>query len=484
MIVRLSMARFVLGVVAAAVGERTTVAATTDGEGAGGAPIAGAKQVAAAFGTTPAVAAQPLDLQLQPPRPPERGLMRGDRLAVPVGESLATNLVIMEWNRTVGDASWAEVTASSVGRNIRSAWVLDDDGFWVNQFGHSYQGTWAFTAARSSGIGFWGSAPFAVGSSALWELAGETTPASINDQVTTSVAGVVFGEILYRFAGALRAEGGDFNEVLASVLAPIGALNRQLLGTSQTIRAPPSRWRLGAGAAAYGAPDPSRGRPVAYGAVSFTYGLPGGDGLEIDEPFDHFVVDLAWTASSDPAASLLARGLLAGATFDADRARGLWGAYLSFDFDTPPRHRISTSALGFGGSARAELGAGLALEGDAIASAVLLGAGGSIPRVPGGAGRDYRYGPGQQALLGVRLLVGSRVTAGIELRQYLLLCANGETGTEQLLHGTASASVRLFGASGIGLELSRYLRRAEVQGATVRETDSAMRVYFMLRGGA
>ena len=64
------------------------------------------------------------------------------------------------------------------------------------------------------------------------------------------------------------------------------------------------------------------------------------------------------------------------------------------------------------------------------------------------------------------------------------VAADGDRGTEQLLHGTASARLRVVGDSGIGVEVSRYLRRAEVGGEIVREADSVVRFYLMLLGGA
>jgi hypothetical protein len=82
------------------------------------------------------------------------------------------------------------------------------------------------------------------------------------------------------------------------------------------------------------------------------------------------------------------------------------------------------------------------------------------------------------------MLAGSRLSAGVSLRQYLLFAADGDRGTEQLLHGTASARLRVVGDGGIGVEVSRYLRRAEVGGDVVREADSVVRLYLVLLGGA
>lgn len=418
-----------------------------------------------------------LDLRSRPAR---SGVAR---LTVPIAETMATTLVILEWNRWVGQAPWADVTPGSVRRNLDSRWVLDHDDFWVNQVGHPYQGTWSFTAARSSGLGFWASAPFAFGASALWELAGETEPPSINDQVTTTVAGIVLGEVLHRFAGALRAEGGAWREVAAGVLEPMGALNGRLVGPADAQRAPPSRWRLGLGAALPADGAPGQRRPMADTSLSITWGVAGSEGLAIRRPFDHFVLDFDWTAASDPVATVRVRGLVAGTTFEAGPARGLFGAFLSFDFATPPGERISTSALGFGGSAATDLGGGLALEGDAIASVILLGAGGSVPSADG-LDRNYRFGPGQQGLLGLRLVYGTRARAEVAVRQYLLLSAESPGGDELIVHGTASAVLRIAGPHGLGIETTRLLRRADVAGDAVRNADSILRVYYTLLGGS
>jgi hypothetical protein len=74
--------------------------------------------------------------------------------------------------------------------------------------------------------------------------------------------------------------------------------------------------------------------------------------------------------------------------------------------------------------------------------------------------------------------------AGVSLRQYLLFGADREGGTEVLVHGTANATLRIAGAHGIGVEVSRYLRHADLGAVTVRQTDSAVRVYFTSLGGA
>ena len=87
--------------------------------------------------------------------------------------------------------------------------MIDDDEFYTNQLLHPFQGSYPFAAARSAGLGFWESFPYAFLSSLAWELAGETEQPAINDQLTTSIGGAVVGELLHRLlGGAARALGG------------------------------------------------------------------------------------------------------------------------------------------------------------------------------------------------------------------------------------------------------------------------------------
>jgi hypothetical protein len=403
-------------------------------------------------------------------------------VALPIAETLALQLIMIQWQQHVGQAHWADVSAHSLEQNLGSPWVLDGDDFWVNQFGHPYQGTWPYTAARTSGLGFWASVPVLFGASVLWEVGGETEKPAVNDQVTTTVGGVVLGEIVHRFAGSLRREGGAWRHLLAGVLEPMGAVNRGLVGPIETFPERSSRWALGLGTSFTGAGS-GRREALGYGRFSFTSGLAGTPGLALERPFDHFVLEVDWTARPDPDAAVRARGLLAGATFEAGPASGLYGAFLSYDLVTPPGSRVSTCGLGFGGSARAELGGDMALEGDAVASAILMGAAGRVERVWEGAERDYRFGPGAQGLLQVRLLAGTRAHAAISVRPYLLSSLDAERGTELLVHGRASAEVRMLGPHGLGVEVGRNLRRAEVGDATIRQASSAVRVYYVLLGG-
>src|SRR4029079_10280936 len=126
------------------------------------------------------------------------------------------------------------VSGESIRRNLRGPWVFDDDPFEINQFGHPYQGAMYHGIARSNGLGFWPSLAYTFAGSALWEIAGETTQPSRNDQIASGIAGSFLGEPLYRIS-RLLLEAGDGHpgtmRTVAAVLAPqTTGLNHFLVG--------------------------------------------------------------------------------------------------------------------------------------------------------------------------------------------------------------------------------------------------------------
>ncbi|HWP90444.1 MAG TPA: DUF3943 domain-containing protein, partial [Burkholderiales bacterium] len=118
--------------------------------------------------------------------------------------------------------------------NLRGPWVVDSDGFTVNQIGHPYQGSMYHGFARSAGLSFGESLGYTFAGSAFWEIAGERTPPSKNDQVMTGIGGSFLGEPLFRIAN-LILENSDgpprfWRELAAAVISPPTGFNRLAFG--------------------------------------------------------------------------------------------------------------------------------------------------------------------------------------------------------------------------------------------------------------
>ena len=87
--------------------------------------------------------------------------------------------------------------AISIKNNFKTGPVWDTDKFSTNLVAHPYHGSLYFNAARSNGMNFWQSIPFAAGGSLMWEFFMENEPPSINDLMATTFGGVELGEITY-----------------------------------------------------------------------------------------------------------------------------------------------------------------------------------------------------------------------------------------------------------------------------------------------
>jgi hypothetical protein len=409
---------------------------------------------------------------------------------IPAAESAAVTLVMMGWNRWVGEAPWADISGESIGRNLRSAWVLDDDQFWINQFGHPYQGMWSMTAARSAGLGFWRSTPYAFASSLVWEIAGETEPPSINDQITTPIGGIVLGEVLFRLAGILRGDGRNpWREIGAGLLAPMDALNHGLLRDGHDELDEPRAWTLSAGPVTARLAWDAEGPPPGWEtspevAFRMVHGLAWHPAFHFERPFDHFELQAAYAGRSNPDATLILRGLLAGATYGGPAGwRGVYGLYGSFDLDTPGVFRVSTSALGLGTSGGRLFAHDLLLEGTAIVSGILMGGAGQVPRDAEGKGRDYRLGPGGQSVLELQLTAAERAAVRLGLRHYLLFGAGAIGGDELIGAGDAAVVVRIAGEHGVGIEGTLHTRTLWPEvGGREAFTGRSVRVFWEMNG--
>src|SRR5688500_13320721 len=161
---------------------------------------------------------------------------------LPVVEIVAMDAGINRVGSQMLEPETFRVTPESIRRNLRGPWVVDDDPFRLNQLGHPYQGAMYHGIARSNGLSYWPSVAYTFAGSALWEIAGETTPPSRNDQIASGIAGSFLGEPLFRISRLLLERADDGPGVwrtLGSLLAsPPTGLNHALVGAPSGPLAP------------------------------------------------------------------------------------------------------------------------------------------------------------------------------------------------------------------------------------------------------
>jgi hypothetical protein len=128
-----------------------------------------------------------------------------------------------------GDETWAlrYDWPTLRGKLIGTGLNLDSNKFNTNYASHPFAGTLYYTAARSNHLSFAESFLFAALSSTTWEYFGEIREiTSINDLVTTPVAGAAIGEAMMQLHGFFRRGSKSFgNDALSFLTAPVASVN-------------------------------------------------------------------------------------------------------------------------------------------------------------------------------------------------------------------------------------------------------------------
>jgi hypothetical protein len=298
-----------------------------------------ATAVAVRAAEPPAVGATP-----EPPAPPGAPAARADGVRseapvgpdgeplyrrsywIPLAEVVAVAAALNFTHRNLLGSEWAHSNLSTARTNLMR-WTYDTDPFGTNNIMHPYNGAIYHGAARSMGLDPWQSFGYAFLGSALWEVAGETEPASINDQIMTPFGGAFLGEVLYRSAVLALGPGherpGFWRGLGALLLSPPAGVNRMIFGdTYRTFdfdRRPVTYFQIfaGGGVAYDRTPREQTGDQTAvtaHAGLHLAFGLPDERGFPVRHPFDHF--DLAFTLAATereaPFGALFIRGIRLG----------------------------------------------------------------------------------------------------------------------------------------------------------------------------
>lgn len=222
-------------------------------------------------------------------------------------EATGINVGVQLFDRYALNSDFAQTTLNSLKRNFTDGMVWDNDFFITNLFAHPYHGNLYFNAARSNGLNFWESAPYALGGSLMWEFLGETEPPAINDVIATTCGGIAIGEMTHRLSRTVlddRDRGGSrfLREAAATIINPIQGLHRIFSGDAWRVRSDHYRyhdfskipvdmsfsvgWRYLADNGAL-----FRGIHAPYVNITLMYGTPV-DGERHTTPYDFFDLEM------------------------------------------------------------------------------------------------------------------------------------------------------------------------------------------------
>jgi hypothetical protein len=380
---------------------------------------------------------------------------------IPAFEIVAFDALLNVFDRAVlGEPFHSSI--SSIRRNLSRRWVTENDPFAINQFGHPYQGATYHGFARSSGLGYWTSLGYTFVGSALWEIAGETSPPSWNDQIASGIAGSFLGEALFRVANLVLESGSNpprrSRRLVATAVSQPLSFNRRVFGRRfDTIY--PSRdaayfRRIHIGATGttqtQGGVDLDLRPTEGVLDISMEYGLPGANGYTYRRPFDYFSLQAMATTGSG-LESVLLRGLLAGRGYQLGSTYdGAWGLYGSYDYIEPQLFRVSSTAISLGSTAEWRPSDAITVQASALGGAGFAAVGALTRRDTS----DYHYGVAPQALVASRLIFRDRAALDLSAREYYVSRVAGTSGHDNIFRLDAAFAVRLHEQRALTL---RYL---------------------------
>jgi len=336
-------------------------------------------------------------------------------------EVTGINVGVQLFDRYALNSDFAQTTLNSLKRNFTDGMVWDNDFFITNLFAHPYHGNLYFNAARTNGLTFWESAPYALFGSAMWEFLGETEPPAINDIIATTCGGMAIGEMTHRLSHTIlddrdRGFPRFLREAVAAIVNPIQGLHRIFSGDAWRVRSDHYRyhdfnklpvdvsvsvgWR-------YLADDGAlfRGIHAPFVNLTLMYGTPV-DGEKHTTPYDFFDLETnAAFGGGQPMVNTLniVGRLWSTPIIDKKDIAGEFGIYQHFNYyDAKPiedgseltPYRISEAA-GFGPGfifTLPQMGALSKLEQRIFVSGILLG--GTKSDYFNVIERDYNMGSG------------------------------------------------------------------------------------------
>jgi hypothetical protein len=436
---------------------------------------------AAGTGAAHAPRVAPQDPELRAPASQGPAWGEGDAVSyvIPAVEIVGFEVVLNLVDRNfASDSELYETDWDSIRANLESGWVFDEDPFGVNQLGHPYSGALYHGFARSTGQSFWTSLVYTFGGSLLWEIAGETTQPSLNDQITTGIGGSFLGEAMFRGSSwILEDTNTDAAGVVgASLLCPPLAWNRVVFDRFDGVHPshdPATTMHLGVGLrsntfVADSGRSNTEEQEDALGELAIDSGLPGKEGYRYERPFDYYQLEIAATTDTDNHfAHVRSRGLLVGADYGGGErdVAGVYGLYGLYDYVSPGVFRVASTGLGFGTTAQVKLSRTVALQGTALLGAG-FGAAGTV--ADDLEDRDYHYGGIPQGLFDWRLVLGDVAMIEGAARDYLVIGVGSDSGygAENVLQGDLSLTLRVIGSHALRVEYVASVRDAHFSSGT------------------
>jgi hypothetical protein len=389
---------------------------------------------------------------------------------IPAVEVIGLNLFVGAFNAYVTNEDFAKISFQTIKDNFGTGFVWDEDNYLTNQFFHPYHGANYFNTARSNGLEFWESVPYAIGGSLMWEFFMENEPPSYNDLVNTSVTGITFGEISYRVSNLIIDESTTgferfLRELTSTVINPMHGFNRLIKG---------DMWKSGATnnqtnykiTFSTGANNVFFENDNSKTYASLRANLVYGNIYDVKNhksPFGYFSLQGEVNiAQGDDIIGIFASGVLTDKKAKLfNISNNIIGLYKEVDFLSNEVYKLTTTSITGKLISRIEILTSVEMENNITVSGILMG--GTNSQYAAEEGKDYNLGPGASGSIGIKFFFDDYAEIYTSYKRYWIHTLAGADGEEFVGLLNIGVNYNVFTKTGVGLEFLLYERYGEYE---------------------
>lgn len=407
---------------------------------------------------------------------------------LPAVEIVGLNFGVWGYHRYLSGENWSNISWETIKNNLKYGFVWDNDSYLTNQFLHPYHGSNYYNAARSNGLGFWESVPYAFFGSLTWEYFMENQRPSYNDIVNTPVTGILLGEISFRVSNLIIDESTTglervVREFSSTLIDPMQGLNRMIRGdmwrkgTSQKEHDFNATISLGTLNVFFNNKF-NNSRSYAHLGFDLNYGNQFTVSSH-EEPFDYFTVHTAVNIGpGDNIVGIFASGVLWDNRIQLfDNSKNILGIYKEVDILINTIYKLSATSVTGQIINTIPLSSNLLMVNFIGVSAILMG--GTNSQYVSEYGKDYNIGPGASAKIGIELSLKDYGNIYANFKRYWIHTLSGAESEEFVGLLNTGIEINLFANTGLGLNVLLYERFGDYKYFPNTQTsNSAIRLFL------
>lgn len=407
---------------------------------------------------------------------------------LPAVEVIGLNFGVWAYSEYLTNEGWANISWETIKNNFKSGFEWDVDGYLMNQFWHPYHGSNYYNLARSNGLGFWESAPYAFGGSLMWEYFMENEPPSYNDIVNTPVTGIILGEISFRVSNLIIDESTVgferfLREFTSTLIAPMQGLNRMIRGDMWKAGTPNKRSKFnvivsGGMHNVFFSSKINNSKSYATLRADLNYGNQF-DVADHKEPFDYFTLHTELNvAQGDNIVGIFASGVIWDGNLKLfEKSKNIIGIYKEVDIHINTIYKLSATSVTGQIINTIPFSPSISMINYFGMSAILMG--GTNSHYASEAGRDYNIGPGASAKLGIKINFANFGEIYSNYKRYWIHTLSGAESEEFVGLLNVGINYQLFKNNFLGLDFLLYERYGDYKYfSNYTDSNIALRIYI------